>query len=75
MVKGFIDVVVNDMKFEVKEFRKDFVGVVEMVVVFFNGLNCNIGLLTMISFITFLKNVFKFSGIVDLVNKIKNELL
>ena len=71
--KGFTDAAVNDMKSEVKELRKDLVGVAEMVVAFFNGLNCNIGPSTMTSFTTSLKNAFKSSGTADLVNKIKNE--
>jgi len=71
--KGFTDAAVNDMKSEVTELRKDLVGVAEMVVAFFNGLNCNIGPSTMTSFTTSLKNAFKSSGTADLVNKIKNE--
>ena len=69
--KGFTSSAVTEMQQETQKLASNIEAVAEMIVAFFNGLQCNIGPETMTDFTKKLTQTFKSSGTADLVNLIR----
>ena len=69
--KGFTSSAVTEMMQETQKLASNVEAVAEMIVAFFNGLQCNIGPETMTDFTKSLTRTFKSSGTADLVNLIR----
>ncbi len=70
--KGFTDDAISTLKSEADDLLEDATAVAEMIVAFFNGLECNISPSTMTSIAKDLKSkAFKSGGTNDLVKQIK----
>lgn len=70
--KGFTDDAISTLKSEADDLLEDATAIAEMIVAFFNGLECNISPSTMTSIAKDLKSkAFKSGGTNDLVQQIK----
>jgi hypothetical protein len=69
--KGFTSSAVTEMMQETQKLASNVEAVAEMIVAFFNGLQCNIGPETMTDFTKALTRTFRSSGTADLVNLIR----
>jgi len=71
--KGFSESAVSQLQSEANQLAQDTTAIVEMIVAFFNGLNCDINPSTMSGFVNNLVGKFKAGGTNDLVQKLKSE--